>query len=239
MASSDIHGRAAFTAAATQLHLWIKPDRSIRLALVSIPHSRRRDDPPIGKAILYRHVGAFKESLAIRDAFSVQIRHHPIVAFETSLIFWALWRLWDCADVLRDALDWADCNNSRESNGPRIYTLLRATLGLTEIYNKGDFTQAQDSLVEIRTWLLTTPVDECNDLQVCHKIQSTYRFTILWTMCLGLLSQSLLPYRHGSKPARGHVGFKIHSLYTRCSERYKRPKHGPVERTSSVARPAT
>lgn len=116
--------------------------------------------PRLEKAVLYRHVRALKESLAIRDAFSVRIRHHPIVAFETSLSFWALWRLWDCADVLRDALDWADCNNSRESNGPGIYTLLRATLGLTEIYNTGDFTQARDSLVEIRTWLMTTPIDE-------------------------------------------------------------------------------
>lgn len=121
------------------------------------------------KAVLYRHVRAFKESLAICHAFPVQIRYHPIVAFETSLTFWALWRLWDGADVLRDALDWADCNNSLESNGPGIYTLLRATLGLTEIYNKGDFTQARDSLVEIRTWLLTTPIDEYNDLQVCLK----------------------------------------------------------------------
>lgn len=121
------------------------------------------------KAVLYCHVRAFEQSLAIHDAFPVQIKHHSIVAFEKSLTFWALWRIWDCADVLRDALDWADCNNSLESNAPGIYTLLRATLGLTEIYCKGDFTQARDSLVEIRTWLLTTPIDEYNDLQVCVK----------------------------------------------------------------------
>lgn len=118
------------------------------------------------QAILYCQVRAFKESLAIYDSLSIEIQLHPIVAFERSLTFWALWRLLDCANILREALASAEYASNVERGAPGIYTLLRATLGLTEIYSKGNFTQARDSLVEIRKWLLTTPIDQYNDVQV-------------------------------------------------------------------------
>lgn len=121
---------------------------------------------PLEQAVLYCQVRAFKESLAIHNGFPVGIQLHPIVAFEKSLTLWALWRLLDCAKVLREALAWANKNKGQESDAPGIYTLLRATLGLAEIYTQGDFTQARESLVEIRKWLLITPINEYNDLQV-------------------------------------------------------------------------
>lgn len=141
------------------------------------------------KAVLYRYVRAFKESLAIHDAFPNEVQLHPIVVFEKSLTLLALWRLKDCVDILQEALNKAKYNSSEESDAPGIYTLLRVTLGSTNIYAKGDFTQARDSLVEIRKWLLTTPVDEYNDLQVtlktCHSpnrclifIDHVQRFTV-------------------------------------------------------------
>ncbi|MCJ1267355.1 hypothetical protein MMC22_007240 [Lobaria immixta] len=118
------------------------------------------------KAVLYCYVRAFKESLAIHHAFPKEVQLHPIVAFEKSLTLLALWRLKDCVDILQEAINKAKYNSSEESDAPGIYTLLRATLGLTNIYAKGDFTQARESLVEIRKWLLTTPIDEYKDLQV-------------------------------------------------------------------------
>lgn len=133
---------------------------------------------PLEQAVLYCQVRAFKESLAIYDEFPEEIKHHPIVAFEKSLTFWALWRLLDCANVLRKALSLADSENSQKSNTPGIYTLLRATLGLTEIYSEGNFTQAKMSLMEIRKWLLNTSIDEYNDLQVYLKFIEPYECMI-------------------------------------------------------------
>lgn len=119
------------------------------------------------QAILYCQVRAFNESLAIYNAFPKEIQLHPIVAFEKCLTFWALWRLRECVDILREALARAGGNGSQGgSSDPGIYTLLRATLGFAQIYTEGDFTQARMSLVEIRKWLLTTSIDRYNDLQV-------------------------------------------------------------------------
>lgn len=129
---------------------------------------------PLEQAVLYCQVRAFTESLAIYDEFPEEIQHHPIVAFEKSLTFWALWRLSDCANVLRKAISLADNENGQKSDAPGIYTLLRATLGLTEIYSEGNFTQARMSLMEIRKWLLTTSIDEYNDLQVYLKFIELY-----------------------------------------------------------------
>lgn len=122
------------------------------------------------QAVLYRYVRAFKESLAIHDAFPKEIQLHPVVVFEKSLTFFALWRLKDCVEILQEALDEAEYDSNEESDASGIYTLLRATLGLTEIYAKGDFTKACKSLVKIRKWLLATPIDEYNDVQVTIKI---------------------------------------------------------------------
>lgn len=117
------------------------------------------------QAILYCQVRAFNQSLAIYESFPDEIQLHPIVAFEKSLTFWALWRLRECVEILRKALARVG-GNGRRRGSRRIYTLLRATLGFAEIYTEGDFTQARMSLVEIRKWLLTTSIDQYNDLQV-------------------------------------------------------------------------
>ena len=131
-------------------------------------HYNTLDTSTISKleeAILYCRVRAFKESLAIFDAFPTDLKHHPVIAYEHSLAHWSRWTLWDCARVLREALAWAE-ENRADVNSTGIYTLLRLALGKAEVFTKGDFTRARDSMRDIKRWLGKLPIEDYIDLQV-------------------------------------------------------------------------
>lgn len=117
------------------------------------------------QAALCCHMRDFQAALVILDALPLEIRHHPVVAFEHSQVYWFDWSLLDCARVLREALVWAEENRADYAeNG--IYTLLRVSFGRMEVYNKGDFTMARDAMREINDWLSNTSIEQYTEVQV-------------------------------------------------------------------------
>ena len=63
------------------------------------------------------------------------------------------------------ALDWGN-QNATDFHERGIYTLLRIFLGKLVVFTKGDFTQAWDSMKEIRAWLAQVPISEYSDIEV-------------------------------------------------------------------------
>ncbi|KAL8700752.1 MAG: hypothetical protein Q9201_005280 [Fulgogasparrea decipioides] len=132
----------------------------------------------VEKASLYCRVRAFPECHSTFDSIPVNIRRHPIVTYEEYLACWAQWRLSDSAKVLEDALTWArETGKDIETFG--LYTLLRIALAKAELFTKGDFTKARDSMREVKTWLQNVTVDQYADLQIA--CLAHYYFLILAT----------------------------------------------------------
>ncbi|KAL8732428.1 MAG: hypothetical protein Q9181_003963 [Wetmoreana brouardii] len=132
----------------------------------------------VEKASLYCRVRAFPECHSTFDSIAVSIRRHPIVAYEEFLAYWAQWRLSDSVQVLENALAWAkERGNNMETYG--LYTLLRIALAKAEVFTKGDFTRARDSMREVKRWLHNVTVDQYTDLQVA--CLAYYYFLILGT----------------------------------------------------------
>lgn len=117
------------------------------------------------EAALCCHMRDFQAALTILDAFPVEIRHHPVVAYEHSQIYWLEWSLLDCARILREALMWAE-ENRDDVDERGIYTLLRVSYGRIEVYNKGDFTLARDAMRETSGWLSNIPIEQYTEVQV-------------------------------------------------------------------------
>ena len=117
------------------------------------------------KASLYCRVRAFDESHLAFDSIDATIRHHPVVAYEEFLVYWAQWRLTESAQVLEDALTW-DQKSHEHTKSYGLYSLLRVTLAKVEVFTKGDFTKARDSMREVKNWLRDVSVDQYSDLQV-------------------------------------------------------------------------
>ena len=120
---------------------------------------------PLEKAILYRAVRAFPECCAKYDLIDPDYRRHPVVAYEEWLAYWAQWRLLESAEVLRNALRWA-LEKDEDTHNCGLYTLLRVALGKTEVFTKGNFSRARDSMREIRRWLRDTRVEVYTELEV-------------------------------------------------------------------------
>ena len=87
------------------------------------------------------------------------------ITFEHVNLLWRQWSLSDCCKVMEEALEFGSSNAS-DINDHRVYTLLRLFLGKLYTFTNGDFTQARDSMREVRAWLIQTPVAECTDLEV-------------------------------------------------------------------------
>lgn len=117
------------------------------------------------QAALCCHMRDFQAALSALDAFPAEIRHHPVVAFEHSQVYWLEWSLLDCARILREALTWAE-ENRADVDEHGIYTLLRACLGKLEVYTRGDFTLARDAMREVNGWLSSISIEQYTDVQV-------------------------------------------------------------------------
>lgn len=121
--------------------------------------------PQLEQAIIYSSVRAFKEALGLFQTFPDESRHHPVITVEHANVLWRQWSLSDCCKVLEEALEFGRSNAS-DINDHGVYTLLRIVLGKLYVFTKGDFTQARDSMREVRAWLIQTPVAEYTDLEV-------------------------------------------------------------------------
>ena len=121
--------------------------------------------PQLEQAIIYSSVRAFKEALGLFQTFPDESRHHPVITVEHANMLWRQWSLSDCCKVLEEALEFG-CRNASDINDHGVYTLLRIFLGKLYVFTKGDFTQARDSMREVRAWLIQTPVAEYTDLEV-------------------------------------------------------------------------
>lgn len=120
---------------------------------------------PLEQAILYYRVRAYDQSKAILDAFPPDLKHHPVIAFERCQTYWLDWKLKDCLNVLRVAIDWAEAHG-KVDNASGIYTSMRMSLAGAEVLVDADFFKARDSLREIKRWLVKTPIYEYTDVQV-------------------------------------------------------------------------
>ena len=121
--------------------------------------------PQLEKAIIYSSVRAFKEGLRLFQTFPDESRYHPVITIEHANMLWRQWSLSDCCKVLEEALEFG-CKDAGDINDHGVYTLLRIFLGKLYVFTKGDFTQARDSMREVRARLVQTPVAEYTDLEV-------------------------------------------------------------------------
>lgn len=126
------------------------------------------------QAALCCHMRDFQAALAILEAFPQEIRHHPVVAFEHSQVYWLEWSLLNCARILQEALIWGD-ENRADFAETGIYTLLRVSYGRTEVYNQGDFTRARDAMREIKSWLSNIPIKQYTEVQVAKQTPTPHR----------------------------------------------------------------
>ncbi|KAL8977465.1 MAG: hypothetical protein Q9205_006739, partial [Flavoplaca limonia] len=117
------------------------------------------------EASLYRLARTFPRCQSAYASIDAVFRHRSVVAYEEFLTYWAQWRLGECAKVLVSALTWAqEKDEDTESFG--VYTLLRIALGKVKVFTCGNFTQARDSMREVRRWLKDVPVIHYTDLQI-------------------------------------------------------------------------
>ncbi|KAL9053204.1 MAG: hypothetical protein Q9206_004022, partial [Seirophora lacunosa] len=117
------------------------------------------------EASICRLARAFPPCESIYASIDADLRNHPVVAYEEYLTYWAQWRLGKCATVLADALTWAaKRGDDNESYG--VFTLLRIALGTAKVFTSGNFTQARDSMREVRRWLKDVAVVHYTDVQI-------------------------------------------------------------------------
>lgn len=121
--------------------------------------------PQLEQAIIYSNVRAFKEALGLFQTLPDESRHHPVIAVEHANMLWRQWSLLDCCKVLKEALEFG-YKNASDINDHGVYTLLRIFLGKLHVFTRGDFTQARDSMREVRAWLIQTPIAEYTDPEV-------------------------------------------------------------------------
>lgn len=117
------------------------------------------------QAALCCHMRDFQAALTILESLPVEIRHHPVVAFEHSQVYFYYECFLDCARVLRDALKWAE-ENRPDVDEHGIYALLRVSFGRIKIYTEGDFTFARDAMREVKGWLSNLPIEQYSEVQV-------------------------------------------------------------------------
>ena len=117
------------------------------------------------QAIVYGELRAFDKASEIFEKLPADFHHHPVIALEHAQFLWRQWSLHKCRDVLEQALDWS-FQNATDFNDRGVDKLLRVFLGKVAVFTKGDFTQARDSMIEIRAWLKRVPMSDYSDLEV-------------------------------------------------------------------------
>ncbi|KAL8916572.1 MAG: hypothetical protein Q9208_008443 [Pyrenodesmia sp. 3 TL-2023] len=130
----------------------------------------------VEEASLYGRVRAFSLCQAAFESIDRGMRSHAVVAYEQFLAYWAQWKLLDGAKTLEDALTQAQ-ERGANTHEHGVYTLLRIALGKAEVFTRGNFTRARDSMREVRSWLRDVRFDTYTDVQIaclCH-----YYFLIL------------------------------------------------------------
>ena len=152
------------------------------------------------EASLYRLARTFPRCQSVYASIDAVFRHHPVVAYEEFLTYWAQWRLGECATVLVSALTWAqEKHEDAESSG--VYTLLRIALGKANVFTCGNFTQARDGMREVRRWLKDVPVIHYTDLQVQPMIVAPFlRHTLDTELASDRLPEPLLFLDHDCQP---------------------------------------
>lgn len=121
--------------------------------------------PNLDQAVLYGQVRAFKESLAIFESFSSDVKQHPVIAYELSTILYAQGRPKDSANVITETL-LHEQQHLHARDFSNIYRFLRLSLAVMEVFSEGSFVRARESLKEIRAWLLFIPIEDYTPLQV-------------------------------------------------------------------------
>ena len=117
------------------------------------------------KIILLYGLRSFQKTQALFDNFAAEEKYHPVVVFEHALMHLKQWTFLDGAEVLEEALSWAQAN-VKGFEKPGIYTLLRIFQGIMDSLTKGDFTKGRDSMREVRRWLIDVPLSKYTDVQV-------------------------------------------------------------------------
>ena len=151
------------------------------------------------EAILYRAVRAFVDCQSTFDSIDRDFRHHPIIAYEEYMAYWAQWRLLDSAKVIENALDRAQATGE-DIKGFGLYTLLRVALGKAEVFTKGNFTKARDSMREVRSWLRDATFDKYTDVEVNSQKSSLLCSKVDPDLSPDCLSEPLLFSSHVCKP---------------------------------------
>lgn len=119
--------------------------------------------PKLDQAVLYGQTRAFQESLAIFESFTTTVKQHPVIAYEYSTVLYAQGRPKDSASVIKDALQHQE---QQQADALGIYKLLRLSLACMNVFSEGNFVQVRDSVKEIRSWLISMPIEDYTPLQV-------------------------------------------------------------------------
>ena len=116
----------------------------------------------------------FKAATKIFDAFSDELRAHPVIAFEHAQLYWLQWFQYKGKDILEKALA-AKGRFEPRFNDSGIYTLLRLCRGLVTYHTDGNFFHARDAMREVKSWLGTVPIQDYTDVQVFTPASSRRR----------------------------------------------------------------
>lgn len=119
----------------------------------------------VERASLLCRVRMFPECHTTFESVDINFRRHPVVAYEEYLVYWAQWRLAESAGVLETALEVAE-ESGNDIKDVGLYTLLRVALAKAELFTKGDFAAARQSMREIRNWLQGVDIVLYTELQV-------------------------------------------------------------------------
>ena len=117
------------------------------------------------EAILLGLVQAFNPSLDIFESFPLSLKHNAVIAIEHCLVLWNDMRYLEAAEILRDAISFAE-RNGQDVRAHRIYTVMSLLLANAEILTEGDLTSAREILIETRSWLQDVAIEEIDDVQV-------------------------------------------------------------------------
>ena len=107
----------------------------------------------------------FEPAMAIFDSFGVELRHHPVIAYQHSQVYWMQWSHFKGAQILKEALAAANQFQSLFPQ-PDVYILLRLCYGTVQFNTEGNLTLARDAMHELRSRLSNVPVHEYTDVQV-------------------------------------------------------------------------
>ena len=125
--------------------------------------------PRLEHAVALGRVRAFDQALELFQAISCEVSRNPIIAIEHAQVLWRQWSLLKCSEILEEALEFGR-QNIADFNKHGIYSLLRIFKGKLNVFTRGDFTLARDSMREVRSWLAEMSHVKYTDVEVGAKI---------------------------------------------------------------------